>query len=72
MTRSSTTNRFKTTREPVVRNIKVGNPYISSIYKENELLTASNAYHRLDKNQNFLGNKAFACTIINDLKQRQR
>lgn len=33
---------------------------------------ASNAYHRLDKSQNFMGNKAFAQTIINDLKQRQR
>ena len=72
MTRTSTINRFKTTREPDVRSNKGGNPYLSNIFKENELLTASNAYHRLDKNQNFLGNKAFACTIINDLKQRQR
>ena len=33
---------------------------------------ASNAYHRLDKSQNFMGNKAYAQTIINDMKQRQR
>ena len=33
---------------------------------------ASNAYHRLDKSQNFMGNKAFAQTIINDLKQKKR
>ena len=42
------------------------------MYKEQELLQASSAYHRLDKSQNFIGNKAFAQTIINDLKQRQR
>lgn len=33
---------------------------------------ASNAYHRLDKSQNFMGNKAFAQTILNDLKQKKR
>jgi len=38
------------------------------MYKEKELFSASNAYHRLDKSQNFMGNKAFAQTIINDLK----
>ena len=42
------------------------------MYKEKELFTASNAYHRLDKSQNFMGNKAFAQTIINDIKQKQR
>ena len=46
------------------------NPYISDIYKEKDLLTASNAYHRLDRSQNFMVNKAFAHTIINDLKQK--
>ena len=48
------------------------NPYISDMYKEKDLLMASNAYHRLDKSQNFMGNKAYAQTIINDMKQRQR
>jgi len=42
------------------------------MYKEKELLAASNAYHRLDKSQNFNCNKAFAQTIISDLKQKQR
>lgn len=54
------------------RNFGGRNPYISDIFKEGELLTASNAYHRLDKSQNFNCNKAFAHTILNDLKQRQR
>jgi len=73
MSRSSMKNRYNTARNPSASNHhKASNPYISHIFKENELLTASNAYHRLDKSQNFLANKAFACTIINDLKQRQR
>lgn len=42
------------------------------MYKEKDLLAASNAYHRLDKSQNFNSNKAFAQTIISDLKQKQR
>mmetsp|Transcript_38710 Transcript_38710/g.50707 ORF Transcript_38710/g.50707 Transcript_38710/m.50707 type:complete len:117 (+) Transcript_38710:357-707(+) len=42
------------------------------MYKEKDLLTATNAYHRLDKCQNVVSNKAFAMTIINDLKQRLR
>lgn len=48
----------------------MNNPYISDMFKEKELLTASNAYHRLDKNQNFMGNKAFAQTILNDVKSK--
>ena len=44
------------------------NPYLSNMYKEGELLTASNAYHRLDKNQHFFQNKAYAQTILNDLR----
>ena len=38
------------------------------MYREGDLLSATNAYHKLDKCQNFNGNKAFALTIINDLK----
>ena len=36
------------------------NPYMASMFKEKDLLLASNAYHRLDKGQNFISNKAFA------------
>lgn len=57
-TKRATTNRFG------------GNPYLASMYKENDLLTASMAYHRFDKSQNFNTNKAYAQTIINDLKLR--
>ena len=64
-------NRYATAKNQT-RSNKTGNPYISDMYKESELLVASNAYHRLDKSQNFMGNKAFAQTIINDLKQKQR
>ena len=46
------------------------NPYLQGMYREGDLLSATNAYHKLDKCQNFNGNKAFALTIINDLKQR--
>ena len=65
-------SRFNTVRNPVnARNTKA-NPYLSDTFKEREFFLASNAYHRLDKSQNFLGNKAFATTVINELKQRQR
>ena len=42
------------------------------MFREKDLMHASNTYHRLDKNQHFNQNKAFAMTIINDLKQRKR
>ena len=45
------------------------NPYLSSMYKEKELLSASNAYHRLDKSNHIYHNKAYAQTILNDLKR---
>ena len=48
------------------------NPYMSDMYRENELLSASNAYHRLDSQQNVFSNKAYALTVINDLKTRKR
>ena len=61
---TAATRYTKTTRN----SAKNPNPYISDIYKEKDLLMASNAYHRLDRSQNFMVNKAFAHTIINDLK----
>lgn len=66
--------RYQTARQSGTRKNLLGgrNPYISDIFKEGEFLTASNAYHRLDKSQNFYCNKAFAHTILNDLKQKQR
>ena len=36
------------------------NPYLSTMFKEKDLLSASNAYHRLDKSQHFLHNRAYA------------
>ena len=42
------------------------------MYKEKDLIAATNAYHRLDRCQHVVGNKAFVHTIINDLKQHQR
>ena len=78
--RSALNNRWKTQRNPgtgsaatlSAKHEKKPNPYISFMFKENEFLQASNAYHRLDKSQNFLENKAFAQTILNDLKQKKR
>lgn len=48
------------------------NPYLSTMFKEKDLLSASNAYHRLDKSQHFLHNRAYAQTILNDLKRKNR
>ena len=42
------------------------------MFREKDLMIASASYHRLDKNQHFNQNKAFAMTIINDLKQKKR
>ena len=42
------------------------------MYKEKELLSASNAYHRLDKSNHIFHNKAYAQTILNDLKKKKR
>ena len=42
------------------------------MFRETDLMYASNTYHRLDKSGNFNQNKAFAMTIINDLKARAR
>ena len=47
---------------------KENNPYITTMFREKDLLVATSSYHRLDKNQHFNHNKAFAMTIINDLK----
>ena len=72
-TRTGLKHRYQTARNQNARTTKASsNPYISDMYKEKALFTASNAYHRLDKSQNFMGNKAFAQTIINDIKQKQR
>ena len=51
---------------------KGSNPYLTTMYREKDLMRASSSYHRLDKSQNFNSNKAFAMTVINDLKQKQR
>ena len=51
---------------------KEHNPYITTMFREKDLLVATSSYHRLDKNQHFNQNKAFAMTIINDLKQKKR
>ena len=42
------------------------------MFREKDLLSASNAYLKLDSTKNFSNNKAFAHTVLNDLKQRQR
>ena len=51
---------------------KEGNPYLTNMFREKDLMRASSSYHRLDKSQHFNQNKAFALTIINDLKQKKR
>ena len=48
------------------------NPYLSSMFKERDLFSASNAYHRLDKSNHILHNKSYAQTILNDLKRQKR
>jgi hypothetical protein len=48
------------------------NPYNAQTFKEQDLLYATNAYHKLDKMGNINQNKAFAQTIFNDMVQKDR
>ena len=63
MVRFSKTKMDKRNKSAINLN---ANPYVSSNFKESELIYAANLYQKLDKSGNLVLNKTFAQTIFNE------
>ena len=55
--------------QPLKNQKPPANPYNKSMFTEKSLMNATCQYHKFDTSQHMMGNRAFALTALNNLKQ---